>query len=303
MRNELAFSELLSPLQAEVFLSRNLGREPCLVRGKPGKFAEVFGWEPLTTALCTRWLDYPRIRLVKNGRTLPPDIYVERTNGRRGLQHASVNLEAVKAEMKAGAMLHLASVEELYEPVWRLAATAREMLHGQVFVNAHAGLQASRGFDTHWDGHDVFVLQISGIKHWRMFGATEVAPLAVSPDEKGRGPASPLWEADLHDGDLLYLPRGYWHSAQALDQPTLHLTLGVVQPTGTDFLNWMTGRLARDNDAFRSDLPEFRETQEQEDFVRRLMTELNSRLTLSQLQEFLRQHTESCVAQRTLKLP
>ena len=40
-------------------------------------------------------------------------------------------------------------------------------------------------------------------------------------------PDAPLWEGMLEDGDLLYIPRGWWHVATPLDEPTLHLTVGV----------------------------------------------------------------------------
>jgi len=63
-----------------------------------------------------------------------------------------------------------------------------------------------------------------------------------------------LWEGLLKDGDLLYIPRGWWHVATPLDEPTLHLTVGVNNPTGADFLSWFTDRL-RDAIVVREDVP------------------------------------------------
>ena len=35
-------------------------------------------------------------------------------------------------------------------------------------VNAYITPESSRGFDPHYDVHDVFVLQVDGEKHWRV---------------------------------------------------------------------------------------------------------------------------------------
>ena len=52
----------------------------------------------------------------------------------------------------------------------------------------------------------------------------------------------------LEAGDLLYIPRGWWHVAMPLDEPTLHLTVGVNNLTGADFLRWFADRLRRVDD-------------------------------------------------------
>lgn len=38
--------------------------------------------------------------------------------------------------------------------------------------------QAAReGFGTHWDDHNVIVVQVEGSKHWRLYGPTRSAPM------------------------------------------------------------------------------------------------------------------------------
>ena len=56
---------------------------------------------------------------------------------------------------------------------------------------------------------------------------TRKYPLAVDVEPTVEKPDTPLWEGMLEDGDLLYIPRGWWHVATPLDEPTLHLTVGV----------------------------------------------------------------------------
>jgi hypothetical protein len=63
-----------------------------------------------------------------------------------------------------------------------------------------------------------------------------------------------LWEHVLQTGDLLYIPRGWWHLAIPLNEPTLHLTIGVSNPTGADFLSWFIDQL-RESEVVREDIP------------------------------------------------
>jgi ribosomal protein L16 Arg81 hydroxylase len=151
-------------------------------------------------------------------------------------------------------MLHITSIGETWQPLAAFAAQLEPILGGRVQVNLHAGYAGSRGFHTHWDGHDVYAAQIDGRKKWRLFGFTEEAPLAVPPDAKRGGPINASWEGILGTGHTLYVPRGYWHATQFLDAPSLHLTFAVQHPTGIEFTRWLVERLARDATA-RKDIP------------------------------------------------
>nr|WP_256098549.1 cupin domain-containing protein [Streptomyces agglomeratus] len=76
-------------------------------------------------------------------------------------------------------------------------------------------------------------------------------------------------------GDVLYLPRGWWHAVAASEgQPSLHLTCGIQTTTGADLISWLSETL-RSHELVRSDLPRFGTAQEQAAFVdelRKLVT-------------------------------
>ena len=52
---------------------------------------------------------------------------------------------------------------------------------------------------------------------------------------------------------MLYVPRGEAHDAVGEVKPSVHLTIGIIPPTGIDLLNWMAQR-AKNDVAFRMDL-------------------------------------------------
>jgi hypothetical protein len=91
----------------------------------------------------------------------------------------------------------------------------------------------SRGFDDHYDVHDVFVLQVDGEKRWRVHEPVHEAPLRDQPwtDHRSAVEAAartePVIDVVLRPGDCLYLPRGYLHAATALGETSTHLTFGV----------------------------------------------------------------------------
>ena len=112
-------------------------------------------------------------------------------------------------------------------PITDIAESLERLFRVRIQVNAYAGWRTSHGFDLHWDDHDVFILQVAGRKQWKVYGMTRKYPLAVDVEPTVEKPDAPLWEGMLEDGDLLYIPRGWWHVATPLDEPTLHLTVGV----------------------------------------------------------------------------
>jgi hypothetical protein len=109
---------------------------------------------------------------------------------------------------------------------------AAELGH-PVQVNAYVTPPQSRGFDDHYDVHDVFVVQVSGQKRWRIHEPVHQAPLRDQPWTDRREAVAeaaaqpPVIDEVLEPGDCLYLPRGHLHAATALGGVSTHLTFGV----------------------------------------------------------------------------
>jgi ribosomal protein L16 Arg81 hydroxylase len=247
---------LVAPENPEEFLQRTWGQHFRHIPGTAGKFAGLLPWDVLNDILEHHRLEPPRLRLTREGKPVPPQSWVSHAPNRRSSGTAIPRLDAaaLTRELREGATLVVDAVDELYSPVTRLAQSLERIFHVRVQVNAYAGWRTSHGFDLHWDDHDVLVLQVAGRKQWKVYGATRRFPLARDIERNVEPPAEVLWEGLLQDGDLLYIPRGWWHVATPLDEPTLHLTVGVNNPTGVDFLSWYVDRL-RASEVVRSDIP------------------------------------------------
>jgi len=257
MRGEVvnSLNQLLEPHRAEEFLASVWGQTFQHIRGRRGRFAPLLPWEQLNDILRRHRLDFPRLRLMRDGKSLPANSYLRHVSGARS-RTPIPRLQPVKftQHLREGATLVLDAVEELSAPLEELAAGLEQFFHERIQINAYAGWHTARGFDLHWDDHDVFILQVTGRKRWSVYGMTTPHPLAGDSNPKPTG--TPVWEATLEDGDFLYIPRGWWHVAIPLDEPTLHLTVGVHNRTGIDLLHWLTQQM-RASEVFRQDLPRF----------------------------------------------
>ncbi len=67
-----------------------------------------------------------------------------------------------------GATIVLQALHRTWEPVAEDARGLAAALGHPVQVNAYVTPPQNRGFDDHYDVHDVFVVQVEGEKHWRV---------------------------------------------------------------------------------------------------------------------------------------
>ena len=252
----MTLEHLLSPLTVDEFLTNSWGRTFKHVPGAPDKFCHLLPWQTLNEALEQHRLDFPRIRLTRDGERLQPRSYISHSNsGRKRVAVPRLCYDKLTQELNSGATLVLDAVDELFESLRALAEALELFFHERIQINAYASWKTSRGFDLHWDDHDVFILQVTGRKHWKVHGMTLAYPLTGDPKEP-KPTEPPLWDHILETGDLLYIPRGFWHVAYPLNEPTLHLTVGIHNRAGLDLLRWLVNRL-RSREIFRQDLPRF----------------------------------------------
>lgn len=192
---------------------------------------------------------------------------------------------ALTEQLRNGATLVLDAVDEFHDPIDALAAGLERELREHVQVNAYGSWGSTRGFDLHWDDHDVLVVQVAGRKRWQIWGPTRRWPMFRDIEPNTTPPEKPLAELMLTDGDVLSIPRGWWHIATAVDEPSLHLTAGITQDTGIDLLTWWVDELRAD-ERFRRDLPRFADEQTQQAHLKELMQVMGERWDEDLLRRF-----------------
>jgi hypothetical protein len=95
---------------------------------------------------------------------------------------------------------------------------------------------------------------------------------------------------------VLYLPRGHWHAAVGLGEPSLHLTIGLTRKTGADLLHWLADE-ALTQEPGRADLP----FEAGDEAVAERLAPLLRRLAggdMTELARRYRRHVEAMLPQR-----
>lgn len=117
--------------------------------------------------------------------------------------------------------------------------------------NAYLTPKDAQGLAPHYDDVEVFVVQLEGRKHWKIYKRVEdSAELAM--ESSGPLPPSLVGEVEeevlLEPGDMLYLPRGTVHSATSdKEQHSTHVTISTYQrQSGYDFISSTTQQLLDD---------------------------------------------------------
>lgn len=234
-------AKLISPYNIEEFLTENWTKKAVVISSENSqRFKHLFSWEKLTYLLNFYPLSYPTLELVLNGK------HLDREDPKANLIQ----------RCQEGATLIVNALHQIIPEIAELSSEiSYELGHPINNCTAFCSWPKKGGFTSHFDILEGFILQIDGRKEWHIFEDTFKYPLpgersnVFSPPE-----GKPYLTCVLNPGDVLYVPRGHWHYALALDEPSLHLSVGVICRTGVDFLDWLVREL-RQREAWRKSMP------------------------------------------------
>ncbi|MDX3855731.1 cupin domain-containing protein [Streptomyces sp. AK02-01A] len=254
-------------LGGDTFLAQTCFRAHKVIRSNDNAHPSLLAWDDLNEIVAAHRLEPPRMRLSRAGEAVPATAYsILRTN-RRGVSWHQPQPAEFHARLAEGASLVIDAIDQIHPPVREAAAGLERFFRTPVQVNAYASWTAEEGFGTHWDDHDVVVLQLEGSKRWKIYGPTRQAPAWRDVEAPEAPTGDPIADMVLTPGDALYLPRGWWHAVSA-DQGTasLHLTFGLATQTGAEFLGWLCDDL-RASVTVRADVPRFGTPEERAEYL------------------------------------
>jgi len=129
-----------------------------------------------------------------------------------------------------GCSIRMINPQYFHDTVWRLCATLQEHFQCMVGANVYLTPPGTQGFAPHWDDVDVFMMQLEGKKHWRLYEPDKKLPRHSSKNLTQDDVGKPILEVDLEPGDLIYMPRGTIHQGNCLEEEhSLHITLSAYQ--------------------------------------------------------------------------
>ena len=249
----VSFEWLLDPIEPTTFFAEFYERKPLLIeRREPSKFASLLSIDAIDRYLSTTTPCTGDVFLVDAAREIKPEDYSFPNSEPPG----RIDLPRAHQLFATGATISLSQMHERLPPLAALCRAVERTFSSHFQTNIYLSPPHAQGFKTHYDSHDVFVLQVSGSKLWTVYDTAVVLPLrgqAFDPAKHTPGP--PTSEFTLHAGDLFYCPRGLYHSARSTDDASLHITLGLIGKTWADAMIEAVSAACLASPAFRANLP------------------------------------------------
>lgn len=194
----------------------------------------------------------PYVRLFQNGQVAEAEYIDEAIE--IGITRPRISRKKLYQYMSEGATLVLNRMEIRSIQIKRLCLEIGRFLGEQTVANGYLAFGGDGTFGKHWDTHDVFVVQLIGRKRWKIFPPTFELPISsqTSKNFKDDCPADPCFDQVIEPGDILYVPRGWWHHAIPIEgEPTFHVAIGVHVPTVLDYLIWACANVLPKHITFR----------------------------------------------------
>lgn len=227
--------------EVERFLARDWGRAPFLREGgEEDGFDDLASFEDLDHMVSSTGLRASSLRMVREGKTLPVSAYTTPVAPKSRTPDPPVDPAAVFRRFEEGATIVLESLHRFWRPLTEFCRELELSLGHRLQVNAYITPPGSQGFDVHRDSHDVFVLQVSGVKHWVVFDRELEDRVLI--------------DRHIRRGDALYIPEGFPHAASAGASHSAHLTVGILTHRGMDVVREVV-KLAETEPIFRERLP------------------------------------------------
>jgi len=258
------FAQFIAPFDASRFRAEYYGSRSVHIRGDSRERRDLLPWsrfnEVLSLAPC--WNE-ETLKVYYRSRAALRENYCDVADLKPGAL-APVNPAKVKALLGLGASLVANQLHRVCPAVGAVARMLAAEFAARSYANVYCSFRDVQAFQTHFDLHDVFAVQVEGEKTWRVYESRADAPVApVPPGDEGekfliatRGAV--LFEVVMKPGDVLYLPRGQYHDALTGAQASLHVTFGLSPATGLSLFKLLEKVLTAES-AFRAYLPDARE--------------------------------------------
>lgn len=238
----MSLRRFLDPDLLRAFLAEHYQRLPYARAGGAAAAAELGDWAMLGRLLAKA----------------PAEDVIVCQSGAERIGDVPRSVEEARALIDAGYTLCVRRAEQHDAELARFAAGFQEELAAPVNIHFFATPGGHWGFGWHYDVEEVFILQTAGRKDYQLRKNTvNPWPLeeTMPADLRYEREIMPLMRCPLAEGDLLYIPAGYWHRAES--PPTgisLSLSIGIMSPTAVTIFDRLRAEIL-ESLAWRQRLP------------------------------------------------
>ena len=253
------FEEILHPITPERFRAEHQDRAPLHIPATArADKRHLLSWADFNALLNQSALwDSDRLQVMRDQAPVPPELYCRFKHTPTGPVWRP-RPDAVQALVSSGANILANDMLTRTPALHRTGVALGEAFGAEVGASVFCSFRGSPVIRTHYDLHEVFAVQTEGEKVWNLYEGRADTPIdypeGATQDHFERGCGRPIGTVHMKPGDVLYMPRGVYHDAVALDQPSLHVSFTVMPLTGRAILSLLDA-LAIQDPAFRTWLP------------------------------------------------
>ncbi len=207
-----------------------------VARNDRSYFDWLFSPPDLDALFCRDNLRYPAVRLFLNGEQLEPQHFTRTWEYGDASYADFIDIDRMYALLDRGATINILDLEGLSASVAAMNRGLESDIGTSVNSTAFLTPLTADNIPAHYDMVDVFALQISGSKRWRLWPSVTGLPVAAATrrhytiEDAAISEDRLLADVDLKAGDTLFVPRGMIHQAITSDSHSLHVTV-IINPT------------------------------------------------------------------------
>ena len=248
----LNFGRLIYSLSKKLFVEEYWQKRPLVVGDRDRNYyGELVKMTDIDHIIYSLQPDWRQMRLMKQG-----NFFAKSFLNADG----SPNLIEIYQAYQQGFSVVLYDLQQRWSPLSALARNLEDFFNHAVRVDVFLTPANSRAMPPHFDWQDTLLLQVEGMKHWRVYESLskdELVTRKLSQDTALPQDHLPPLAMDicLEPGDLLYLPRGWGHEVFTSACSSLHICASVFIYTWSDLFSALLSSLKRENIDLRRALP------------------------------------------------
>lgn len=247
-------ARLIWPIDPASFFRDTWEKKPLVVsRNQPDYYSGLFSMRDVDSMV---YFTRPRFSGIRTESTPTEALRGNFPHDEHLFFEGQNNVAALSSQYAQGKTIFVHKLEQRWKSVATLCRDLEATLHHPVNASMFLTPRNSQGVSAHFDSVEVFVLQIEGSKHWRIYKPSIDLPLKEAYEPiPGEQLGEPIQEVHIEAGDLIYMPRGFIHEAFAADQSSLHITVAVSVFRWADLMRAALARLSASDVRFRQAVP------------------------------------------------
>lgn len=180
---------------------------------------------------------YPSLRIVKDGIEIASSEYTRELRLGNHTSHDWVVNEQAFAYYNEGSTIVLQMLQHSVPSFGPASNALEQRFEANIQLSSFITPPEAQGFTSHYDTYSFFAIQLFGSKKWSLYDNTARLPVRDDREASDQWKTVPATaELTLNPGDILFIPRGLYHSAKTSSGPSVHMTVGVFSPNWLDVL-------------------------------------------------------------------